>query len=129
MQTRNKSKFLFILLLPFLICGCTTIYNPATERKESLLIDTAQELSIGQDMDKELRRNLKISHNINMENRLDSIGKKIAAVSDRQDITYAFRLVEDKELNAFAVPGGFIFVNLCLHGKNSGMVKPRKPVI
>lgn len=111
MQARKKVNFLFTLLLPFLICGCTTIYNPATERKESLLIDTAQELSIGQDMDKELRRNLKISHNIIMENRLDSIGKKISAVSDRQDITYAFRLVEDKELNAFAVPGGFIFVN------------------
>ncbi len=114
MRTRSKNKVFFILLIAFALCGCTTIYNPATERKESLLIDTAQEVSIGQDMDKELRRNLKISHNPVMENRLESIGRKMAMVSDRQDLAYTFRLVDDKELNAFAVPGGFIFVNTAL---------------
>ncbi|MCX5711513.1 MAG: M48 family metallopeptidase, partial [Candidatus Omnitrophica bacterium] len=111
MPNRSKKKLLLILLLIFSSCGCATIYNPATGRNERLIIDTAQEVSIGKDMDKELRQNLSISHDAIMQNRLDSIGCKMAAVSDRQDLSYAFRLVDDKELNAFAIPGGFIFVN------------------
>jgi predicted Zn-dependent protease len=88
-----------------------TIYNPATGRKETLLIDTAHEVALGRDMDKQIQNKLKILNDPQMQNRLNYIGSKLAASSDRQDLVYHFKIVKDKELNAFAVPGGFIYVN------------------
>jgi predicted Zn-dependent protease len=93
------------------LCGCATIYNPATGRNETILINTRQEVALGTDLDKELHSKLKIINSPRMNNRLSSIGSKIAKFSDRQDLIYYFRVVEDKELNAFAIPGGFVYVN------------------
>lgn len=100
----------FILSI-FLLTGCVTIYNPATQRKETLLIDTKSEVALGRDMDRQIQKKLKILNDPQMQYRLENIGNKVANFSDRRDLTYYFRIVKDKELNAFAIPGGFIYVN------------------
>jgi predicted Zn-dependent protease len=94
-----------------LCCGCVTIYNPATERKETYFIDTKQEIALGRDMDAELHKKLTLVKDPLMQRRLDSIGQRVATYSDRLDLMYTFAIVKDKELNAFAIPGGFIYVN------------------
>lgn len=93
------------------LAGCVTVYNPATQKKETLLIDTASEAALGRDIDKQIQKQLKISGDARLQSRLDNIGNKVARASDRQDVVYRFKVVEDKELNAFAIPGGFIYVN------------------
>ena len=42
--------------------------------------------------------------------RLDRVGQRIADVSDRKDLVYRFAIIEEKEPNAFALPGGIIYV-------------------
>jgi len=112
---RNRPKksinFIIFVLLIFSLGGCITIYNPATERKETLFLDTPSEVALGVDMDKQIQTKLKILHNPQMQYRLDSIGRRVATYSDRQDLSYHFRIVKDNELNAFAIPGGFVYVN------------------
>jgi predicted Zn-dependent protease len=98
-------------LAAILFSGCTTFYNPATQKKETLLIDTESEVSLGRDMDLEVQRKLKILNDPQMQYRLNNIGLNVAGSSDRGDLNYYFRIVKDKELNAFAIPGGFIYVN------------------
>lgn len=115
----NRLKILSIPLFLLFLSGCTTIYNPATQKRETLLIDTQSEVALGRDMDKDAQRKLKMSRDPLLEGRLDKIGKAIASVSDRQDLTYTFRIAQDKELNAFAMPGGFIYVNTGLMDKAS----------
>lgn len=88
-----------------------TIYNPATQKKETLLIDTESEIALGRDMDNQIQRKLKILSDPQMQYRLENIGNRVAAASDRGDLAYHFKIVKDKELNAFAIPGGFIYVN------------------
>jgi len=110
-QALNISRAVLTAIMLFFLGGCVTIYNPATQRNETLLIDTQNEVSLGKNMDQQLHKELKILDNPNMQQRVDKIGKKVAGVSDRQDIEYNFRILENKELNAFAVPGGFIYVN------------------
>ena len=107
-------NFIFSILLIVLVSGCVTIYNPATQQKETLLIDTQSEVAIGSDMDREIQNKLKVLDNPQMQYRLNNIGSKVATVSDRRDLTYNFIIIKDKELNAFAVPGGFIYVNSAL---------------
>ncbi len=99
------------IILTFLISGCSTIYNPATGRDEIILIGAKTEVAWGRSMADGFKNKLKISNNKALMNRLESIGKKVSGFSDRKELEYHFYVVEDKEINAFALPGGFIFVN------------------
>jgi predicted Zn-dependent protease len=46
-----------------------------------------------------------------IQKRVEDIGKKIAAVCDRKEIDYAFKVLEEDEVNAVSLPGGFVYVN------------------
>jgi predicted Zn-dependent protease len=105
------NNLVFFILLATSLSGCVSIYNPATERREFLLIDTESEVALGRDIDKQLHKKLKILDEPRMLSRLNDIGNKVATASDRQDLVYFFRIVQDKELNAFAIPGGFVYVH------------------
>jgi predicted Zn-dependent protease len=107
----NINNVIISVFTIFLLNGCVSIYNPATQRKESLLIDTESEVELGVKMDAQIERKLKILPDIQTQYRLNDIGSKVAGFSDRQDLAYHFKIVKDKELNAFAIPGGFIYVN------------------
>src|SRR4030042_3900419 len=118
MQNRLKPVSLAWALFLFLVLrGCTTIYNPATERKETYLINTAMEVDLGGNMDKQVQSQLKIYNNSSMQSRLERIGNRVAKDSDRQDLAYHFKIVDDKALNAFALPGGVVYVNSALMEK------------
>ncbi|MCM8831411.1 MAG: M48 family metallopeptidase [Candidatus Omnitrophica bacterium] len=91
--------------------GCATLYNPATEKNEIIFIDTATEKSIGEVAAKDIIRRYKISHDPQLENRVNNIGRRISSVSDRQDIEYKFTILDAEELNAFTLPAGFIYIN------------------
>jgi len=61
----------------FLLSGCVTIYNPATQRRETLLIDTRSEVSLGSYMDQQVQNKYKISRDPKKQERLDKIGNKV----------------------------------------------------
>lgn len=107
----TQNPGLLILLILFSLNGCITIYNPATEKKEVIFINTKSEISLGKDISKQIQSRLKVLKDPQKQFRLDYIGQKIAKSSDRQDLTYQFKIIADKELNAFAIPGGFVYVN------------------
>lgn len=109
-MVRNLFKPIIIGLFLFL-SGCATTYNPATEREEFIFINSATEVAIGEEMVAELTKKYPLSHDQNLQDRVQRIGAKLSEVSDRQDIEYKFFVLEDKELNAMTLPGGFIYVN------------------
>ena len=105
------SSYLVFTLILLLLSGCVTIYNPATQRRETLLIDTQSEVALGRDMDSQIQRKLRILRDPKKQERLNNIGIKVSGFSDRQDLAYYFRIIDDKDFNAFAIPGGYIYVN------------------
>lgn len=115
----SRIKCALLLTASFIAAGCVTIYNQATEKQETLLLDTQSEVSLGRDMDGQLMRKLKMSNDASLLERINRIGAQVAAASDRQDLCYYFRVVQDGELNAFAIPGGYVYVNAGLaHAAN-----------
>lgn len=108
---RRNTVFAILIFAAFFLSGCTTIYNSATGQRETLFIDTQTEVSLGKDMDKQIRSEMKLLNNPRMRERLERIGNRIAAVSDRQDIVCHFNIVKEKEFNAFAIPGGNVYLN------------------
>ena len=105
------SNYIIFITLAFLLSGCVTIYNPATQKRVTLLIDTQSEVALGSDMDRQIQKKIKILQDPKRQERLNNIGIKVSGFSDRQDLAYYFRIIDDKEFNAFAIPGGYIYVN------------------
>jgi len=88
--------------------GCAT--NPVTGRQGRGNIAVADEVEMGKRLDGKVRRQYRVVTGTSEAERVERTGSRIAAVSDRRDIGYYFALVESGELNAFATPGGYIYV-------------------
>jgi predicted Zn-dependent protease len=110
-------KNFFILSFCLLMVGCTTIYNPATGKKESILLSTPTEVSMGEDLHKSIAKEYQFSTYPDKVNRLQEIGRRLSTISDRQDYQYHFYLIDKDELNAFTTPGGFVYVYTGLFDK------------
>jgi len=100
--------------------GCSPEYNPVTGQQESYYYSTEKEVAIGRSMSREMEKQVKLVEDPLVQERVRSIGKKIAAVAGRKDIDYTFKAVADNEVNAVSLPGGFVYVNKGLIDKVSG---------
>lgn len=112
MITKEKNFFLFFLaILTALLTGCATEYNIATKQEEWIYYSTDREIKIGESIAKEIEKKYKFVDDPLILKRVKDIGKKIVFVSDRKDIDYNFYVLQDEEVNAVSLPGGFIYVN------------------
>lgn len=102
---------LFTLLLCTFFSGCSTEYNIATGEQDVFYYSTDKEVQIGRSIVAQVEREYKLTEDPLIQKRVEDIGKKIEAVCDRKDIDYVFKVLEDDEVNAFSLPGGFIYVN------------------
>src|SRR3989304_532222 len=110
MKKKNINLFFYlIILMPSLIfLQCVT--NPVTKEKDFILISEAQEISMGVSADKEVLDTYGLYSDQKLQNYIDEIGQKVAGVSDRKNIKFFFTVVDSTEINAFALPGGYIYI-------------------
>lgn len=94
----------FSLTMP----GCST--NLATGEKHLNLVSESQEISMGKEYDKELQGSLGLYDNPELQKYVQDLGTRLAAKSERSNLPWTFRVVDDPVVNAFALPGGFIYV-------------------
>lgn len=94
------------------VAGCATYVNPATGRAETLLIDTPTEVALGRMAAAQIAAQLALAPTPSpaQVQRLETFGRRIAAVADRQDVTYRFHVIPDREVNAFTMLGGDVYV-------------------
>ncbi len=110
-------KIQSILLLPllfsalFLLYGCSTEYNIATGEEESYYYSTDKEVAMGAALSKQVEKQYKFVDDPLVQKRVEDVGKKLVAVCDRKDIDYHFYVLNEKEVNAFSLPGGYVYVN------------------
>ncbi len=74
------------------------------------LISTKDEIEMGRNVAKQVEKQYGLLDDPALQERVDRIGRRLVAVCDRQDLPYTFKVLNSKEVNAFAVPGGFIYV-------------------
>ena len=104
-------KKIILFLFIFLLFGCATEYNIATQREEMYFYSTDKEVRLGEALSKEVSSRFKLVDDPLIQERVKRIGEKVASVCDRKEIKYNFFVLDEKEVNAFALPGGFIYVN------------------
>lgn len=89
--------------------GCAS--NPATGGTDFVTISEAKEIEIGQQMHPQVMAQYRAYEDAELQAYVDRIGQKIAANSDRPNLTYTFTVLDSDEVNAFATPGGFIYLS------------------
>ncbi|MDO8489050.1 MAG: Maf and M48 domain-containing protein [Candidatus Omnitrophota bacterium] len=102
-----------------LLSGCSTEYNLVTKQEEQYYYSTDKEVAMGQAINRQVEKELKFSNDPLQKKRVEDIGKKVAAVSDRKEIDYYFQVLQDDTVNAVSLPGGYIYVNTGLLDKVS----------
>jgi predicted Zn-dependent protease len=94
-----------------LCAACSTDVNPATGRREVVLMSTADEQVIDREQAKEVEASFGLVKDPELTAYVDAIGQMLASYSPRKDVEYHFQIVEMEEPNAFALPGGHIYVS------------------
>ncbi len=101
---------LFSLLMLFSAGGCTTEYNVATRKQEYFLHSSEKEVKIGQSVAYQIEKKYDMVEGVEENARVQAILDKLVAVCDRKDIVYFIRIIDREEINATALPGGYIFL-------------------
>jgi predicted Zn-dependent protease len=92
-----------IELLPLLFRGAQII--------QLSNISDRQEVELGAQMNQQLRSEIKLNRNPEINRYVEQIGRRIVANSDRPNLPATFQVVQDNSINAFATTGGFVYVN------------------
>jgi predicted Zn-dependent protease len=75
------------------------------------LFSTQQDIRLGQKYSKEVRRKLALCNDPHIDEYLEALGKKLVLRAPGPKYPYQFKCVNDDAINAFALPGGFVYVN------------------
>ncbi len=94
-----------ILSLSFSNCA----RNPVTGKKQVVLMSEAQEIAMGKEADPQIIAQFGLYEDTALQNFINLKGKQMAAISHRPKLEYGFRVVDSEVLNAFAVPGGYVY--------------------
>jgi predicted Zn-dependent protease len=74
-------------------------------------ISQQQEVQMGQEYAQQINAQLPIVQDPELNRYINVLGDSIAGLTSRRDLDWHFFIVDSKEVNAFAVPGGFVYVN------------------
>ena len=106
-----KRALIRFLLFPTMISlsgyGCSAVRNIN-------IYSTGEEVQLGRALDKEIHKQYDIIEDAKVDSFLAVRGGELIQASKRRDIEYHFALVNDEVVNAFAIPGGYCYVNLGL---------------
>ncbi len=85
--------------------------NPATGRVQAFLISEREEVELGREADAEITSSMRMLEDApQLVAKVESVGKEIADASERPQLPWTFRVLDDPAVNAFALPGGFVYV-------------------
>ncbi len=106
---RAAIRVLPVLSFALLTTACAT--NPATGRRELSLVGKQQEIAMGQEGAKAAAAQMGIYADTAVQKYVERLGMGLARTSERPDLPWSFSVVDDGIVNAFALPGGPIFVS------------------
>ncbi|MCC5942133.1 MAG: M48 family metalloprotease [Balneolaceae bacterium] len=118
MKSMNKYVIL-ALSMGLLVSACSVQRSAITGDKRAYGYSWEQEKQIGADADKEIQQHFGVYENDALQQYVDNIGQEMLAVSHMQredtpaiykDTQFYFRLLDSPVVNAFALPGGYIYV-------------------
>jgi predicted Zn-dependent protease len=96
------------LLLAALVATCAT--NPVTGKRELALVSESQEIAMGREYAGQVIQEMGAYPDSVVQAYVSGLGREIAVTTERPGLPWTFTVMDDPAVNAFALPGGFIFV-------------------
>jgi len=102
--------FLSVLLLAGTagVSGCGT--NPVTGEKDIMVMSEEKEVAIGRQYHQLILQEYNVYQDKDLQSYVQAVGERLGANSHRPELTYHFTLLDSEEINAFALPGGYIYL-------------------
>ena len=118
-----KRFLAFVVLIPLALCACEV--NPATGQKDfTLLMPTGSEASVGAGEHAKIIKQYGVYDNPKVTAFVHNIMARLTPQSERKDISYRVTVLDDPMVNAFALPGGYLYITrgLIAHASNEAEV-------
>ena len=96
------------ILCALTLADCAT--NPVTGNPNFVMMSESQEVNVGRTEDKKVREQYGIYEDAALQRYVNDIGQRLAKSSHRAGLNYQFLVVDSPEINAFALPGGYIYI-------------------
>jgi len=108
---RRKPRSLMLIAVVMLILA-PLVWASRTELKPGWnMFSAQQDVEVGQQTSVEAERQLQMLNNSRVDQYLNDLGRKLAAHAPGAKFPYQFKAVNDRAINAFALPGGFLYIN------------------
>lgn len=99
-----------ILAAVFAVAAASCAVNPVTGKKNLVLMSADQEIAIGRENDAKIRQEYGVYDDAGLQAYVQRIGERLAARSHRPGLVYRFTVLDSPDVNAFALPGGYIYI-------------------
>ena len=92
-----------------LLAGCAT--NPSTGGSSVVVSSQGREATVGGEMHEEMVAGGAVYDDPELQAYINRVGQRLVKNSDKPDMTFTFTIIDSPDINAFALPGGYIYIN------------------
>ncbi len=105
------SKFSALVLSGALVAGCgTAVNNPVTGQAERSVMSESAEIAEGKRSHEQVLQEYGVLKNPRVQAYVNGIGQQLARQSQRANLQWTFTVLDSPEINAFALPGGYVYI-------------------
>ena len=104
----GRVRLLAAILLVAVTAACAR--NPVTGSRELVFMSESQEADLGRQADAQIRSEMGVYEEAGLPEYVAAVGNELAAASHRPDLPWQFTVIDSPVVNAFAVPGGYIYL-------------------
>ena len=101
-------KLVLALVASMLMAACAT--NPVTGKRELSFMSEEKEIQVGRELDAQVRQEMGLYGDNELQRYVQDLGMRMARGSQRPNLPWSFAVVDSPAVNAFALPGGFIYI-------------------
>ena len=105
-----RNRLSLIALAAALFAGCATVTNPVTGERELTVMDERSEIAEGRKAHEEVLQDYGVYANPRLQAYVNDLGQRLAKQSHRKNLEWHFTVLDSPEVNAFALPGGYVYV-------------------
>jgi predicted Zn-dependent protease len=101
-------RLLIIGLALSLLAGCAQ--NPVTGQNDFVMMSESQEIAVGRQADEQVKKQYQVFESKALQDYVNRVGQRLAKQSHRPGLHYRFTVLDSAEINAFALPGGYVYI-------------------
>ncbi|MBS9525457.1 M48 family metalloprotease [Litoribacter ruber] len=104
-----KKLFRLHIIFGIVLLSSACAKNPVTGKRDFVLISESREIAMGREYDPQIVQSYGLYEHDKIQAFIDEKGQEMAAISHRSNLEYEFKILDSPILNAFAVPGGYVY--------------------